>query len=140
MLSSSVRCSLFPSPVRAHAQGALCYCMCRYSQYHCYHPTDIKGDAGSKLRSYNFVWMMDPTLWGAQELCLQGRSSVGRLTHCPWRLSHGAGCTRTPVWRNSISSPASACFKVDEMALATRDQQAGSSTDEFLHKLMLPSF
>lgn len=37
-------------------------------------------------------------------------------------------------------SPASACFKVDEMALATRDQQAGSSTDEFLRKLMLPSF
>lgn len=37
-------------------------------------------------------------------------------------------------------SPASAGFKVDEMTLATREQQTGSSSEEFLSKLTLPSF
>lgn len=37
-------------------------------------------------------------------------------------------------------APASACFKVDEMTLATWEKQAGSSREEFLSKLMLPSF
>lgn len=61
---------------------------------------------------------------------------MGRLTPCQlWGWLH-----RHAHLPGGMASPTPACFKVGEMTLAAREQQAGSSSEEFLSKLMLPSF